>query len=137
MESEEILTIMQRITRDFAKLIPQVKLEVVSSQAYQARIKGRPLLPHEDQEDTETGLYPLRALPTSCMILVDLEGTRGLVEKEAPQLRGPLVEGLILREIIYMAVCIQAFPDAISRTEAILRRHWPLQYTLVKDLRRF
>ncbi len=137
MENEEILSIMQRITRDFAKLIPRIKLEVVSSQAYHARIKGRPLLPQERPEEMETSLYPLRALPSSCTILVDLEGTRVLVEKEALRLRRPLVEGLILREIIYLAVHLQAFPDAMSRAEAILRRHWPLQYTLVKDLNRF
>jgi hypothetical protein len=125
---------MRRIIRDFAPLVPGLKLEVVSPEGFQARIRGKFLsadgsVPREVPEET-----PIQALPSSLTIVVEVESLAERVSREDRRLRRPLVEGLILREILYLMTVRQPLPDPRSRAENILRRHWPFQYAALRSL---
>jgi len=133
MRSEELLVIMRRIVRDFSPLLPGMRLEVVSGEAFRARLLGRPILPGEVSREEEPPLYPLHAFPSARVIMVDIEGVRGLVGGEDRRLQRVLAEGMILREVIYLATSHQPFPDPRGRAERIFRRHWPFQFTALRS----
>ena len=146
MLEEEILRTVRRIVRDFAPILPGVRLEVVSAEAFQARLRGRPILPGETPrgpgaagapaEAAREGAppaYPLHAFAPTRVVMVDIEGLSGLVNREDRRLQRVLVEGMILREIIYLATSRQPLPDPRGRAEAILRRYWPFQYAAVRS----
>jgi hypothetical protein len=127
MDDREIEEIISRIAKDFSQLMPRLSVEFLKPEAYSARISGRVFLPGEDP-DTDFSVYPLQALPQGSTILVCTEEVGSLVRREAPRLRGALVEGLILNEIIFLALSRGTEPDPRTKAEIILRRHWPLQY---------
>lgn len=78
--------------------------------------------------------YPLYALPSSRTIMVDMESLTERVNREDRRLQRPLVEGMILREVIYLATSLQPSPDPRARAETILRRHWPFQYAAMRSV---
>ena len=155
MRAEELLTILRRIVRDFSPLLPGIRLEVVSGEAFQARLLGKPILPgeafgglssaappqgHKQEEARDAPheeappLYPLYAFPSTRVVMVDVEGMRTLIAEEDRRLQRVLTEGMILREVIYLATSRQPFPDPRSRAEIILRRHWPFQYAALRSV---
>ena len=227
MRGDEILRIIRRITRDFAPLLPGLRLEVVSPEGFKARVRGKPIIADEatlravlveeaaktrerggwppgkpspgaagspgpersskitkgeeggdrihtgtepaaavpggeppEGEDSvppkhegrkgEGGEeekapevkspqsaavgFPLYALPSSRTIMVEMESITERVNREDRRLQRPLVEGMILREVIYLATSCQPFPDPRARAETILRRHWPFQYAALRSV---
>jgi len=132
MREEEILGIMRRIVRDFSPLLPGLRLEAVSPEAFRARIRGKPVLPGEKPEVGGSMLYPLHAFPSRLLVMVDIEGIAALIGREDRRLQRVLAEGMILFEVIYLAASRQPLPDPRGRAESILRRHWPFQYTAVR-----
>ncbi len=133
MLKEEMLLTMRRIVRDFSPLLPGLRLEEVSPQAYRARVKGRPILPAEEIEDTGHPPYPRHSLPTTRLVMVDIEGLGKLIGGEDRRLQRVMTEGMILLEVIYLATSRQPLPDPRGRAESILRSHWPFQYTAVRS----
>ncbi len=139
MREDEILTILRRIVRDFSPMMPGVRLEVVSPEAFRARLRGRPILPGEGLGDGETPgageplLYPLQAFPATRVVMVDIEGMLALIGGEDRRLQRVLAEGMILREVIHLATSHQPLPDPRGRAERIFRRHWPFQYTAMRS----
>jgi hypothetical protein len=127
MDDREIEETISRIVNDFTALVPHLKAEFLRPEAYQARISGKLHIPGEDLELTHP-VYPLLSLPERNTILVCTNEVGALVRREAHRLRGALVEGLILNEIIFLALSRGPEPDPRTKAEAILRRHWPLQY---------
>lgn len=147
MRAEDLLAILRRIVRDFSPLLPGMRLEVVSSEAFRARLLGKPILPGEaleglrpaappqgDRQEEASPLYPLHAFPSTSVVMVDVEGMRALIAEEDRRLQRVLTEGMILREVIYLATSRQPFPDPRSRAETILRRHWPFQYAALRSV---
>ncbi len=159
MRAEELLVIIRRIMRDFSPLLPGMRLEVVSGEAFRARLRGRPILPGEDTGgDTESPYpaapmergrrkeagdeareeppshYPLHAFPSTRVVMVDVEGMRALIGEEDRRLQRVLAEGMILREVIYLATSRQPLPDPRGRAETIFRRYWPFQYTALRSV---
>ncbi|MDI6830800.1 MAG: hypothetical protein QME88_05635 [Actinomycetota bacterium] len=157
MRAEDLLVIMRRIVRDFSPLLPGMRLEVVSAEAFRARLQGRPLLPgevlngtrryappeggsrdetyEEARDETREEApppYPLHAFPSTRVVMVDVEGVRTLIGGEDRRLQRVLVEGMILREVIYLATSRQPLPDPRGRAETIFRRHWPFQYAALR-----
>ncbi|MBC7246788.1 MAG: hypothetical protein H5T73_03285 [Actinobacteria bacterium] len=180
MQRDDILRLMRRIVRDFAPLLPGIRLEVVSPEGFRARLRGRPLLadeaslrkalqegegrgsgrassvrrgeqaepgepgetgepveapvPGEPGESVEAPVPLLHTLPSTRTIIVEMEGLYEKVSREDRRLHRPLVEGMILREVIYLATSRQPFPDPRARAEAILRRHWPFQFAALRSV---
>lgn len=138
-EEDEILGTMLRIAGDFQSMLPELRVEVLSLDAFTARLAGRPLIagqaaPEEETEEPVRHELPVRALAASRIIMVEMEALRQRVLREDRRLRRPLVEGLVLREILYLITCRQPMPEPRARAEAILRRHWPFQYTVLRCL---
>ncbi len=154
MRAEDLLIIMRRIVRDFSPLLPGMRLEVVSAEAFRARMHGKPILPGEALDGMRTSAppekgsrdeawdeareeapppYPLHAFPSTRVVMVDVEGLRTLIGGEDRRLQRVLVEGMILREVIYLATSRQPLPDPRGRAETIFRRHWPFQYTALRS----
>lgn len=153
MQKEEVLRIIRRITRDFSPLLPGLRLEVVSPEGFRARLQGKPLIADEDalQEvlkeveggggsappgdlSVESSSPLLCGFPASRTIIIELEGLSRRVSREDRRLHRPLVEGLILREVLYLMTSRQPLPDPRSRAENILRRHWPFQYAALRSV---
>lgn len=180
MQRDDILRLMRRIVRDFAPLLPGIRLEVVSPEGFQARLSGKILLadeaslrralreggsrhsssaslketegsrpPRESRESggpgepgmlTESGKRGetptplLHTFPSTRTIIVEMDGLYEKVSREDRRLHRPLVEGMILREVIYLATSRQPFPDPRARAETILRRHWPFQYAALRSV---
>jgi hypothetical protein len=128
MDTEEIASIMKRIASDFTPIIPQLRLEFLSPEAFHARMQGKPLLAWEILDSIERPAYPLHSLPGLKQIIICLEEVEQMVNLEAELLRRPLVEGMILKEILTIAVWQEAHPDPQAHAEKVLRRHWPFQY---------
>lgn len=82
----------------------------------------------------EHPVYPLHAFPSTRVVMVDVEGMRALIGGEDRRLQRVLAEGMILREVIYLATSRQPLPDPRGRAEIILRRHWPFQYTALRSV---
>lgn len=85
------------------------------------------------RKDVE-GKYLLYALPSSRTILVEMEGLTERVNREDRRLHRPLVEGLVLREVLYLITSGQPLPEPRARAERILRRHWPFQYAALRSV---
>ncbi len=172
MQGEEILRIIRRITRDFAPLLPDLRLEVVPPEGFRARVSGKPIIADEAMlrsvlnEEAVGGPRkgrplreqapgsatsgermwgekkrrnsaegsPLCALPSSRTIVVEMESLEERVNREDRRLHRPLVEGLILREVLYLMTSRQPLPDPRVRAEHILRRHWPFQYAALRSV---
>jgi len=77
---------------------------------------------------------PLYALPSSLTIMVEVENLVERVNREDRRLHRPLVEGLVLREVLYLMAARQPLPDPRYRAENILRRHWPFQYAALRSV---
>lgn len=134
VQEYEILDRMRRITGDFAPLLQRIHLEVVSPEGFQARLRGKPILPGEDESEVEPPSVPVRALPASRTIIVEIERLQEMLDKEDRRLQRPLVEGMILREVIFLVTSRQPLPQPRARAEEILRRHWPFQFTALRSL---
>jgi hypothetical protein len=134
LELEEIQRRIERISRDFSPLIPGLKVEFLSSEAYMARLRGRPILPWEADKKVRVDAPPLYSSIKNNMVLVCREALLETVHREPKELRRPLVEGLILYELLYLAVARgpEVYPRA--KAEALLRRYWPLQYCAVQGI---
>jgi len=132
MEFEEIKNLMCRIINDFSPLLPGLRIEFLEADAFNARVRGRPLLPGEEREDAEPPPAPIHSFVPNNRIIVSREGIVAHTQKEAVELRRPLVEGLILREIIYLAMARIPRPLPRMRADRILRRYWPLQYVTLQ-----
>lgn len=134
MELEEIQKRIERIVRDFSPLIPGLKVEFLGSQAYMARLRGRPILPWEKQDEVKVEAPPLHSSIKNNLVLVCREALVEKVHSEPRELRRPLVEGLILYELLYLAVASgpEMYPRA--KAEALLRRYWPLQYCALQGV---
>ncbi len=78
--------------------------------------------------------YPLYALPASHTIMVEMESLTERVNREDRRLHRPLVEGLVLREVLYLITSGQPLPEPRARAERILRRHWPFQYAVLRSV---
>lgn len=78
--------------------------------------------------------YPLYALPSSRVIMVEMESLAERVNREDRRLHRPLVEGLVLREVLYLITSGQPLPEPRARAERILRRHWPFQYAALRSV---
>lgn len=85
------------------------------------------------RKDAE-GKYLLYALPSSHTILVEMESLAERVNREDRRLHRPLVEGLVLREVLYLITSGQPLPEPRARAERILRRHWPFQYAALRSV---
>lgn len=131
MNLDEIMARMHRIVRDFSPIAPDLKVEFLREDAYAARIRGKPLLPGEKEPEGMHEFPPLHSSIKSNIISVSSRAVMELVREERPQLRRPLVEGLILNEILYLLVARgpEMFPRA--KAEALFRKYWPLQYYTV------
>jgi hypothetical protein len=127
MDVNEIEKIISRIVKDFSYLIPGLSVDFLKAPAYQARVVGRLTVPG-DSEPMVPAVYPLHSLLETNKVLVCIEEVGALLEREAYELRRPLVEGLILNEILYIAISRGPEPDPRSKAESILSRYWPLQY---------
>ena len=171
VQRDDILRLMRRIVRDFAPLLPGIRLEVVTPEGFRARLRGRPLVADETSlqeilegsgeggssplSTAETGgvMEPgkpgeagepgegekppvplLHTFPSTGTIIVEMDGLYEKVSREDRRLHRPLVEGVILREVIYLATSRQPFPDPRARAETILRRHWPFQYAALRSV---
>lgn len=228
MQGDEILGIIRRITRDFAPILPGLRLEVVSPEGFRARVRGKPIVADEamlravlgeerggagrsgarareraalggapgggrtsgeggnagaprasgkvrtgtkagdaariggvpggetrgvsdrtgpgaeggkrekaGEERSREGAaerYPLYALPTSRTIMVEMKSLSERINREDHRLHRPLVEGLVLREVLYLITSGQPLPDPRARAERILRRHWPFQYAALRSV---
>ncbi len=168
MQRDEILGLMRRIARDFAPLLPGIRLEVVPPEGFRDRLRGKPLVADEatlrktleerrerasapasaaepegpmesvgagkQEEQRGEATPPLISFPASRTILVEMEALCRTVAREDRRLHRPLVEGLMLREVIYLVTCRQPFPDPRARAETILRRHWPFQYAALRSV---
>ncbi|MEJ5186636.1 MAG: hypothetical protein WHT46_06105 [Candidatus Geothermincolales bacterium] len=134
MELEEIQRRIERISRDFSPLIPGLKVEFLSSEAYMARLRGKPIMPWEAGKKVKVDAPPLHSSIKNNQVLVCREALLEAVHREPRELRRPLVEGLILYELLYLAVARgpEMYPRA--RAEAILRRYWPLQYCALQGI---
>ncbi|MBC7252894.1 MAG: hypothetical protein H5T72_02850 [Actinobacteria bacterium] len=78
--------------------------------------------------------YPLYALPASRTIMVEMESLAERINREDRRLHRPMVEGLVLREILYLITSGQPLPEPRARAERILRRHWPFQYAALRSV---
>lgn len=134
VQRDEILARMRRITGDFEPLLHGIRLEVVPPEGFGARVRGRPILPGVSEPVEETPAIPVRGLPASRTIVVEIEGLMEIIGRENQRLHRPLVEGMILREIIYLATSRQPLPQPRARAETILRRHWPFQYVALHSV---
>ena len=134
VQEDEILERMRRITADFAPLTQRISLEVVTPEAFQARLRGKAILPGEHEPESEPPSVPVRALPASRTIIVDMEGLQAMLGREDRRLQRPLVEGMILREVVYLVTSRQPFPQPRARADDILRRHWPFQFAALCSL---
>jgi hypothetical protein len=228
VQGDEILRIIRRITRDFAPILPGLRLELISPEGFRARVRGKPIIADqamlravlgeeaggaggrggrpwgraalgsaakgegpERSEETAKGKghlnepypeagpafavsggkvpevkkpippgrgspegeerkgekvreektregpaerYPLYALPSSRTILVEMESLAERVNQEDRRLHRPLVEGLVLREVLYLITSGQPLPEPRARAERILRRHWPFQYAALRSV---
>lgn len=128
MDSAEIERLISRIVKDFSYLLPGLQVEFLRAPAYQARISGKIILPDEQSMQLAAAVYPLHSILETNEVLVCIEEVVALLGREAEQLQHPLVEGLILNEILFLAVARGPDPDPRARAEAILSRYWPLQY---------
>ena len=134
MREDEILERMRRITSDFTPLLPEVRMEVLSPEAFQARLRGKPLLPGGREPGAGPPAVPVRALPASRTIMVEMGSLQEILKREDRRLHNPLVEGMVLREVIFLVTSRQPLPQPRARAEEILRRHWPLQYVALDSL---
>ena len=78
--------------------------------------------------------YLLYALPASRTIMVEMESLAERINREDRRLHRPMVEGLVLREILYLITSGQPLPEPRARAERILRRHWPFQYAALRSV---
>lgn len=66
--------------------------------------------------------------------MVEMESLSERVNREDRRLHRPLVEGLVLREVLYLITSGQPLPEPRARAERILRRHWPFQYAALRSV---
>ena len=131
MNAKEIEGIITRIVKDFSHLMPGLSVQFMKTKAYRARVAGRTAQPGPGSQDIMPPLYPLQSEPKTNRLLICTEEVNALLAREAPELRTATVEGLILNEILFLAVSRSGEPDPRAKAEEILCRYWPLQYATI------
>lgn len=122
---------MRRITGDFRPLLPGLEIEFLQPEAFAARVRGRPILIRNEPDANVPPSSPIHSFIKSTRILVNREVLAERLDGETRELRRLLVEGLILDEILYLALARESEFFTRTRSRAILRRYWPLQYFAV------
>jgi hypothetical protein len=117
-----MLEVMQRIVNDFQSRLPDLDLRPLEPSAFAAAAP-------------EGWGYPLYASPNSGSVLVDREGLVRLVDEEESRLHRPLVEGMILAEVLYLIGAKEGAENPRLEADELLTRHWPLQYVVLRELR--